>query len=163
MQTFLPYADLAASCAVLDDRRLGKQRVETFQVLRALTWPKYAWKNHPVVRMWRGFVPGLVAYGLATCREWSARGHADALAPQLLAWTGGREPVDPELPPWFGIEPLHLSHRSNLLRKEPEHYRPLFGDDPDDLPYLWPPDVFPQWPLRPGLGVTPHLWQAAAA
>ena len=57
MQTFLPYPDLRASCVVLDDRRLGKQRVETFQILRALTWPEYAWKNHPAVRMWRGFLP----------------------------------------------------------------------------------------------------------
>ena len=162
MQTFLPYPDLVASCRVLDDRRLGKQRVETFQVLRALTWPEYGWKNHPVARMWRGFVPGLVAYGLASCREWAARGYADALAPQLLDWTGGTEPVDPELPPWFGVEELHLSHRSNLLRKDPAHYRPLFGDDPDDLPYLWPDAVFPHWPLRPGLGLTPHPWQAAA-
>lgn len=162
MQTFLPYADLAASCRVLDDKRLGKQRVETFQVLRALTWPEYAWKNHPAVRMWRGFVPGLVAYGVASCREWEARGYMDALRPQLLAWTAGEEPRDPELPPWFGTEELHLSHRSNLLRKDPATYRPLFGDDPDDLPYLWPPDVFPQWPLRDGLGLVPHPWQADA-
>lgn len=24
------------------------------------------------------------------------------------------------------------------MRKDPRHYRPLFGDVPDDLPYLWP-------------------------
>lgn len=58
MRTFLPYPDLRASCVVLDDKRLGKQRVETSQILRALTWPRFAWKNHPAVRMWRGFVPG---------------------------------------------------------------------------------------------------------
>ena len=78
MQTFLPYADPRASAACLDDRRLGKQRVETFQVLRAITWPTYGWKHHPVTRMWRGFVPALVAYGLACVDEWAARGHADA-------------------------------------------------------------------------------------
>ena len=148
MQTFLPYPDLRASCVVLDDRRLGKQRVETFQILRALTWPSYAWKNHPAVRMWRGFVPGLVEYGLESCREWTRRGYADSVAEQLLAWTGGREPVGAPLPPWFGLEALHLSHRSALLRKDPAHYRPIFGDQPDDLPYLWPPDVFPRWPVR---------------
>lgn len=158
MQTFLPYADLAASCRVLDDKRLGKQRVETFQVLRALTWPEYGWKNHPVAKMWRGFVPGLVAYGVASCREWTARGFGDALRPQLLAWTGGEEPVDPELPPWFGTEELHRSHRANLLRKDPA-YRAWFPDDRDDLPYLWPEPVFPHWPLRPGLGLVPYDWQ----
>lgn len=162
MQTFLPYADLAVSCRVLDDKRLGKQRVEVFQVLRALTWPTYAWKSHPAVRMWRGFVPGLVRYGVESCRAWTDRGYGDNLLPQLLAWSGGEVPHDPELPPWFGVEALHLSHRSNLLRKDPAHYRPLFGDEPDDLPYLWPPDLFPQWPLREGLGVEPWPWQSDA-
>jgi hypothetical protein len=180
VQTFLPYPDLRLSCQVLDDRRLGKQRVETYQVLRALTWPQYAWKNHPAVRMWRGFVPALVAYGLESCREWTRRGYADSVAEQLVAWTGGQEPVGAPLPPWFGLEALHLSHRSALLRKEPEWYRPMFAslgnpDEPDDLPYLWPPDVFPRWPVRGGpdalpvgdaaalLGLEePYPWQADA-
>lgn len=156
MQTFLPYADPRASAAVLDDRRLGKQRVETFQVLRALTWPTYGWKHHPVVRMWRGFVPALVAYGLAFVDEWVARGRADATRAALLEFTGGVEPDWDELhdagsvPPWVGDEALHLSHRSALVRKEPEFYRPLFGDVPDDLPYVWPDPSFPRWPVRRG-------------
>ena len=37
MQTFLPYRGFTESARVLDTRRLGKQRVETIQVLRALT------------------------------------------------------------------------------------------------------------------------------
>ena len=41
MQTFLPYADFIASAEVLDQKRLGKQRVETIQVLRGLTTPGY--------------------------------------------------------------------------------------------------------------------------
>jgi hypothetical protein len=117
VQTFLPFPDLRASCRLLDDRRLGKQRVETYQVLRALTWPQYAWKNHPAVRMWRGFVPALVTYGLESCQEWTRRGYSDAVGPQLLSWTGGRPPAGYEVPTWFGLEALHLSHRSALLRK----------------------------------------------
>jgi hypothetical protein len=155
VQTFLPFPDLGVSSAGLDDRRLGKQRVETFQILRALTWPDYAWKNHPAVRMWRGFVPALVEYGLENCREWVRRGHAESVAEQLLGWAGGREPGDAPRPPWFGLEQLHLSHRSALLRKDPAHYRPLlaslgYAGEPEDLPYLWPPDVFPRWPVRAG-------------
>lgn len=154
MQTFLPYADPRASAAVLDDRRLGKQRVETFQVLRAITWPAYGWKNHPAVRMWRGFVPALVAYGLACIDEWAARGRADATRAGLLEFTGGAQPHWDELhdlgalPPWVGDEAFHLSHRSALVRKEPEFYRPVFGDVPDDLPYVWPDPTFPRWPVR---------------
>ena len=154
MQTFLPYADFRDSSAVLDDRRLGKQRVETFQILRALTWPAYAWKNHPAVRMWRGFVPALVAYGIANCDEWSRRGYQDTVSRSLLEFTGGRRPeldelaADGRLPPWLDLDVLHLSHQSSLVRKDPEWYRPSFPDVPDDLPYFWPPPLFPRWPVR---------------
>src|SRR5690348_13513258 len=78
MQTFLPYPDFARSATVLDTARLGKQRVETLQVLRALELGEYGWRSHPVVRMWRGRTPALVAYGLATVRAWQDRGHADS-------------------------------------------------------------------------------------
>lgn len=169
MQTFLPYADFAASAAVLDPRRLGKQRVETFQILRALVFPAYAWKNHPAVRMWRGFVPALVAYGLATCDAWERRGFADGVAGSLLEFTGGKPPVVEELrsrgrlPPWLGSAPLHRSHRSSLVRKEPEHYRRFFPDVPADLPYVWPPAAFPRWPVRRPGGAALQLEDALAA
>ena len=153
MQTFLPWPDPRESAAALDDRRLGKQRVETFQVLRALTWPSYGWKNHPAVRMWRGFVPGLVAYGLACVDEWRARGRADATRASLLEFTGGVEPDWDDLhdrgllPPWVGDDAVHRSHRSALRRKEPAHYDEPFGDVPDDLPYVWPEPTYPRWPV----------------
>jgi hypothetical protein len=156
VQTFLPYPGFAESAAALDDRRLGKQRVETFQILRALVWPAYGWKNHPAVAMWRGFVPALVSYGVAVCDEWTARGRADATRGQLLEFSGGREQTwaqlrdSGRLPPWIGSDDVHRSHQSSLLRKEPEHYRARFPDVPDDLPYCWPGSVFPRWPLRRG-------------
>jgi hypothetical protein len=168
VQTFLPYADPRASAAALDDRRLGKQRVETYQVLRAITWPTYGWKHHPAVRMWRGFVPALVAYGLACLDEWAARGHADGTRTGLLEFSGGREPDWDDLhdlgavPPWVGDEAFHLSHRSALVRKEPGHYRPLFGDVPDDLPYVWPDPAFPRWPVRRGVADPLGVAEAAA-
>ncbi|MFC5380001.1 MSMEG_6728 family protein [Aquipuribacter nitratireducens] len=156
MQTFLPYPDDRASAAVLDDRRLGKQRVECLQVLRALTYVDYGWRNHPAVRMWRGFVPALVAYSAAVCDEWVARGRADAVKEAVLAFTDGVEPdrerlvADGQVPPWLGLDAVHQSHRSALVRKDPEHYRRWFPDVPDDLPYVWPRASFPRWPLRRG-------------
>jgi hypothetical protein len=47
VQTFLPYPDFAESAQVLDQARLGKQRVEALQVLRAVTLPGYGWQSHP--------------------------------------------------------------------------------------------------------------------
>ena len=50
MQTFLPYSDFQQSAAVLDRVRLGKQRVEALQTLRALVIPEYGWQSHPAIR-----------------------------------------------------------------------------------------------------------------
>lgn len=141
MQTFLPYPSFAASAAALDDARLGKQRVETFQLLRAQTVPGYGWRHHPAAKMWANRIPALVAYGLAMTDEWTGRGHADAVRPQLLAFAPEVERMPQgavRMPEWLGDEALHLSHRSNLVRKDPVFYRPRFGDIPDDLPYVWP-------------------------
>ncbi|MEV0613329.1 MSMEG_6728 family protein [Nonomuraea sp. NPDC050404] len=150
MQTFLPYPDFAASAAVLDPLRLGKQRVEALQVLRALTVPGYGWRHHPAVKMWTGYEEALVRYGLEICLHWCSMGRADTCANTMtteLTQHRGTLVVRPqpdlaaagELPPWLGDEELHRSHRSALLRKAPDFYRPVFGDDdPDDLDYVWP-------------------------
>jgi hypothetical protein len=104
--------------------------------------------------MWRGFTEALVAYGAAVCDEWLHRGRADAVRPALLEFSGGRVPSVADLrrhgalPPWLGAEEVHQSHRSALVRKDPAHYRRFFPDVPDDLPYVWPPAVFPRWPVR---------------
>ena len=37
MQTFLPYSDFEQSLSCLDNKRLGKQRVESMQILNILT------------------------------------------------------------------------------------------------------------------------------
>ena len=70
-------ADFAESARLLDSPRLGKQRVETLQILRAIELPDYGWANHPAVLMWRGRTPALVAYGLAMARIWRERGFGD--------------------------------------------------------------------------------------
>jgi len=148
MQTFLPYSDFAATAQVLDDKRLGKQRVEVIQIIRALTWPAYAWKSHPAVLMWKGYEEALGRYGLTMGEVWTARGFGDTTADTItadLAAAGvptirGYEELldDGALPGWLFDPDLLRSHRSNLIRKDPAHYRPLFPDVPDDLPYIWP-------------------------
>lgn len=161
MQTFLPDPEFAASAALLDTPRLGKQRVETLQILRALTLPEYGWRNHPAVVMWRGRVDALVRYGLDCVDEWRRRGFPDTtaaqiaeFAPDVVNLTQDDLQAAGRLPGWLGRTELHRSHRSKLLGKDPDHYAPLFGrgartpagatepglDDvlPDDLDYVWP-------------------------
>lgn len=141
MQTFLPYPSFVDSADALDSRRLGKQRVETFQLLRALTIPDHGWRHHPAAKMWDGHLPALVSYGLVMTDAWIAQGHADTVREKILAFApdvDGRPQGELDLPPWLGDEAIHLAHRSNLVRKDAEFYRPRFGDVPDDLPYIWP-------------------------
>lgn len=141
MQTFLPYPSFAASAAVLDQKRLGKQRVETFQLLRALTVPGHGWRNHPATKMWRGYLPALVSYGLVMTDEWIARGRNDTVREKIRVFAPEVDGVaqdELELPPWIGDEAFHRAHRSNLIRKDAEFYVPRFGDVPEDLPYVWP-------------------------
>lgn len=137
MQTFLPYPDYRESARVLDDRRLGKQRVESKQILRALRRETEGWRNHPATRMWRRHEGALVWYSIAVCVEWRARGFDDTLLNYFIyrSWEY-RHPIPP---PWMNDPDFHRAHRSNLLRKDPEHYGPLFEDGlPADLPYVWP-------------------------
>lgn len=148
MQTFMPYDSFVDSVACLDYRRLGKQRVECKQLLQALGVPvggplsakPSSWRNHPAARMWQGYEYSLAVYGIAVCDEWRSRGYRDTLYPQLqdAAFTILRRGNDSGAPPWLGDAAFHSSHRSNLLRKLPEHYSQFGWSEPNDLPYVWP-------------------------
>lgn len=145
MQTFLPLPGYQQSAKALDNKRLGKQRVECKQILRALGVPvggKAAgsgWRNHPAVKMWQGHEYSLACYAIAVCDEWRSRGFKDSLLPQF-------EDVATQLydsectgrPAFVGNDKFHASHRSNLLRKDPEHYGSLGWREPADMPYVWP-------------------------
>ena len=148
VQTFVPYADFEKSMRALDTKRLGKQRVEVIQIVRALTVPGYAWSSHPAVLMWKGFEEALGRYGLTACAVWTERGFGDSCATTIVAdlhaagVTSIREYAElaatDALPKWLFDEAVQLSHRSSLLRKDPEHYGPQFPDTPTDLDYVWP-------------------------
>lgn len=164
MQTFVPLPDFYRSAAVLDQRRLGKQRIETLQILRALAGVSPGWRNHPATRMWRGCEAALGAYGLVVCAEWRRRGFDDSCAGQIVEalrahsrraarqaiavadriGPRGRSTVRAcrmhgvSLPEWWG-GPIHASHRASLLHRLGEWYG-RFGweEKPDPSPVYWP-------------------------
>lgn len=136
MQTFVPYGiDFQKNANVLDRQRLGKQRVEGYQILKSLTDYTYGWKSHPAVKMWSGYVDGLAIYTATMCTEWLRRGYKDSLLPIVCDYIYHD---DPFYPGWLYDEDVMISHRSNLIRKLPEYYGPIWPDVPDNLPYLWP-------------------------
>lgn len=203
MQTFLPYPNFVASARVLDNKRLGKQRVENLQIMQVLLGVQLAntkkqvvgpakmfyyvedadgfefevdavevgeypnhravmeetrkivdtdpgewtveplknpgWANHPVIRMWTGYEWQLLKYQKAICEQWAHRGFKDTCFKKTFAlyFSDISRPSDEKMPSWFGNRRFHLSHKSNLVRKDPGYYGPIFKV-PDDLDYVWP-------------------------
>lgn len=142
MQTFLPYPDFAKSAACLDTKRLGEQRVEARQIYNCITTGSAGWRNHPAVRMWRGYPLALACYHDIVILEWTSRGHNSTMA-HLVSYAIDEvkariERHDCRIPPWFNTLDFHASHRSNLLRKDPFWYGQFGWNEPDNLPYVWP-------------------------
>jgi hypothetical protein len=142
MQTFLPYKSFTKSASVLDMKRLGKQRVETLQILQCLHAEKKSrWYTHPAVQMWKNNIPCLVDYGVAICREWIARGYKDTCLNKILNFQL-QESSNPPL--WLGHEKFHSAHRGILLDKNYDWYKQFNWTDKrlykinDSYPYYWP-------------------------
>lgn len=138
MQTFLPYPYFDDSARVLDNKRLGKQRVECKQILSTLFGWSTGWKNHPAVLMWRGSEYVLVQYTYTVCAEWRRRKFNDSIKEWLDGLPVGVLRGKTACPSWLGDLKFHVAHQSNLIRKDPEFYGCKFPGVPADLPYIWP-------------------------
>ena len=142
MQTFLPYKDFKQSFRVLDWRRLGKQRVEAYQVLNILLnrtdSPNGGWRNHPITRMWDGYEPALQQYFNLCVEEWIDRGYNNNMLMEDIT-----EPII--YPHWLGNESFHSSHRANLLRKDYEYYSKFKWREDSENPYTWFDTEKKQW------------------
>lgn len=159
MQTFMPYKDYSKSAVSLDQQRLGKQRVEAYQILLQLCgmkmvdyplWePRVARWNHPAMAMWAGHEVELVNYIEAICNEWTSRGYKDTCLEKsrfVLSVARRNDWLD-TVPGWVDNKELHRTHRSNLLRKDPDFYNEKFPEDvpkndEEYLEYIWPKTEF---------------------
>jgi hypothetical protein len=133
MQTFLPYPNFRKSLKALDSKRLGKQRVEAFQILNIIlnrTNTK-GWRNHPAVKMWKGYANALKLYLNEAIEEWIKRGFNNTMKLEKI-----RGKI--KFPDWLGNKNFHASHRSNLLRKDKEHYSKFNWKENSTIDYVWP-------------------------
>lgn len=151
MQTFLPVDNFEQSARYLDKRRRGKQRVEGLQIINSLrSGPGAAWYNHPATRMWKGYEDCLFKYVGTIIKIWKLNGCKDTIwgkldsmwsgpltFPQLVDYPQDELSKIISVPFWLGDEEFHRSHRSNLLRKNKEHYSQYFNEV-NYLPYKWP-------------------------
>ena len=162
MQTFVPSVHFDVCAKWLDRQRLGKQRVESLQILRALREITTGWRNHPATRMWTGCEDTLVLYSLCMTNEWVARGYEDSCRSKLLDLaTDAKQVLISEvlikkehstfyatqvcglpLPKWWN-GPIHESHRASLLSRNIEWYSQFkWPEKPSDEPLFWPVELF---------------------
>jgi hypothetical protein len=128
VMTFMPYGnDFKQTAKCLDNARLIKQRLESKMIMATLGGFSDSWSNHPVMHMWNGHLNWLYAYNTAIYEEYANRGFNDntrkdfdLLYSQICA-----NPllVSNSEPYWLNCSNTHYTHRGNLFRKKPEHYK----------------------------------------
>jgi len=118
----------------LDDKTLNSQRYEAWNILGVVQYPNAlsGWVQDPAILMWLGYPGALKIYLRVVILEWASRGYPNSVPIPLLcgesiAW-----------PPWLGDERLHSSHRSNLLRRNIQHYSQFNWPETPDNMYFWP-------------------------
>ena len=137
MQVFLPFPDIQKSVSRLDSKRLNKQIVECYQILKALNGETKGWVNHPATRMCSGYTNFLCAYGFRCCQEYTNRySKVHSLVDKF--WDFYDDSKFLLFPRWFGDDRFHKTHRSNLYRKNPDFYSEFKSDYEDIKAYCWP-------------------------
>jgi hypothetical protein len=135
MQTFLPYKDYDQCAEILDNKRLNKQILEGYQILKVLSGqsPSGAWRNHPAVLMWKSAEKSLRLYTKAMIKEAKVRGiktdKNEANIEALEALSGQIWGISK--PFWQGsihINRVNVTHRANLYRKDPIYYAEFYQD-----------------------------------
>lgn len=141
MQTFLPSPDFELSALILDNKRLGKQRVEAKTILSVIAKletqsknnnERIGWAHHPSVIMWRRFPDALKLYYNIIVQEWIKRGFRNSMPFFSLP-----EKTKIHLPDWLGFEQFHASHRANLLRKDEGYYSQFHWKEAPSDEYVW--------------------------
>lgn len=147
MQTFVPYADMQESASVLDNKRLNKQLLEGRQIYGILSSGRNTggWVRHPAVLMWKNHDNALYSYLQAMMLECNLRGISTDKNWNAIQemhegnWDRGSNIV---MPPWWGDERVHESHRNNLYVKDQEFYAEFHDANRvsccDKCNYFWP-------------------------
>ncbi len=154
VNTFILHPNLWVNSKLIDNTRLGKQRVEAMQILNTLQGSeKQGWCNHPAVKMWRGYEEFLKCYINSIITEWVNRGF-DNNYPLIETIN------NPSKPWWWNKQAIHFTHQANLYLKMPHFYAntkarlnmkiPTIFDDEDifnyytQIGYIWPENMTPE-------------------
>lgn len=136
MQTFRPYYDHRKTARVLDERRLGKQRIEAKQIgyavlrrMGVIRDGRKGWLNHPIVLKWFNngspYLFDLKEYFAAIVCEWVDRGHKNTVNwgdLECFSGLGSNQRC-----PLTHLE--EVEYRRVLIFKNPEWYTKRFNRD----------------------------------
>lgn len=142
VNTFLPYGDYKKIAKVLDNKRLGKQRVEAYQIINILDNKNpnsKGWRHHPIVLQWKGYSTALKLYFNTMVDEWIKRGYTNTMVKYEI-----KDPAKVQIPWFVTCKVLNLSHQASLLRKEPAYYKKYFKSVPCEYllrSYVWIPQL----------------------
>ena len=160
VNTFILNIDLKINAKMLDDKRLGKLRLETKQIINILENgnDNAGYSRHPAVLMWTNHTNALKIYFNYIVREWISRGFVNNMELYDInekyyvikstfdgvktIFYEEKQDDDVTVFPWFfSWFPLIQSHKASLLRKNPEYYSHFYNQD--IIPYLkygyiWP-------------------------
>lgn len=154
MQTFLPHKDFNKSAQALDNKRLNKQILEGYQILKVLgnPDPKAAWRNHPAAKMWRGHEYILYNYIMCMVVEANKRGiKTDKNVANLEdLYEAQHDDWGLTFPEWYvddiKMARITTTHKFNLYRKDPIYYYDFYRatNNINNVPccescnYYWP-------------------------
>jgi hypothetical protein len=127
MQTFLPHSNIQHSAMALDSKRLNKQILESYQILKVLSnaSPTGGWRNHPAVLMWKGHEFALRSYAYTMIAEANNRGIKTDTNKQNIDDLEGfySDNWGTDLPTW-------MKDRTRMMRITTTHKARLFDKDP---------------------------------
>lgn len=135
---WLPYANVKANTDVLADGQLFDVVFQGLQCLRNIYQGDLNWRD---AAAWCSRPAGLLFYVLAAEQEMQRRGfpRERKVFKAFTSIAREYESLSPVMPPWYGDPALHQSHRSHLIRIDPEHYtRRMPFTTPLELPLIWP-------------------------
>lgn len=120
MQIFLPYTDIINVAKCLDKRRLHKQIVECKQIIKAITGESEAWKNHPIVKMYKNNLEFVKVYLKVLEDYWELKQKNEDVDNNLGIYSSN-ERAKFLLPNFINNEYL-ATMKGRLYVKDPVHY-----------------------------------------
>lgn len=155
MQTFLLHENHQITARMLDYKRLGKQRLESTQLMDVLLRKagllvdgKSGWDNHVAVGYWYrendslNFLPALIQYTDVMIAEWINRGYKNTIDTskwkQIVAENQDKFQLNPNAGLWNEkIDLIIESHRARVLQKDTNYYMAKFLEFDIPVPENW--------------------------